>query len=144
MATDHIRDLLSRRAEPGEYEAIRAVWKTHSIAEDSRDLAGLISTLTEDCVYEVFPGGHSWRGHEGARAFYMTLLGAFPDIKFDLQNIVIGPQGVAEEAHVTGTHRGRWMDMEPTGEAVQFTVVIFFPWDPERKKFRGERVFFQR
>ena len=64
-----------------------------------------------------------------------------PDIVFELQNIVIGPQGVCEEADVTATHLGSWLGVEPTGERLEFRVVIFFPWDRERRLFRGERVY---
>jgi predicted ester cyclase len=136
----HVRDQLRKDMDPEAYRAIRELWKRHSIAEDARDLPGLISTLTEDCVYEVLPDGRRWTGHDGARAFYTELLTAFPDVVFALQNIVIGPQGVFEEAHVTGTHRAEWLGEAPTGEVVEFTVLIHFPWDAERRLFRGERV----
>ena len=135
-----VRDLLSLPVDPAEYEAIRALWKRHSIAEDQRDIAGLLSTLTDDCVYEIIGTEHVWQGHEGATRFYGGLLGAFPDIDFKLTNIVIGPQGVFEEADVTGTHEADWLDYKATGEHVDFGVVIFFPWDSERKLFKGERV----
>ena len=139
--TIDVRELLARDVTPELYREIRDLWKSHSIAEDRRDIAGLIATLTPDCVYEVFPDGGRWEGHAGATRFYLELLGAFPDIHFDLQTIVIGPQGVCEEARVTGTHRGKWLEREPTGQTVEFRVVIFFPWDPVQKKFAGERVF---
>jgi hypothetical protein len=135
-----VRELLERRITPGEYEEIRELWKRHSIAEDERDLPGLISTLTEDCVYEIAGTEHVWRGHEGAARFYAELLTAFPDIDFSLRNIVIGPQGVCEEADVTATHERDWLDEPATGEPVSFSVVIFFPWDPAARKFAGERV----
>ena len=142
MASERILELLRRPVDVDEYAEIRELWKTHSIAEDNRDLPGLISTLTEDCVYEVVPAGRSWRGHAGARSFYETLLGAFPDVKFDLTSIVIGPQGVCEEATLTGTHARDWLDFAATGRRVDFPVVIFFPWDRERGLFTGERVHF--
>jgi SnoaL-like polyketide cyclase len=129
------------RRTPERYDEIRELWKRHSIAEDARDLPGLISTLTEDCVYELRPGGERWEGHEGAARFYAGLLTAFPDIHFDLTDIVIGPQGVCEEARVTGTHRAAWLGHEPTGEQLTWNVVIFFPWDEERGLFRGEKVY---
>ena len=44
----------------------------------------MIATLTPACVYEVFPDGARWEGHAGATRFYTELLGAFPDIHFDL------------------------------------------------------------
>ena len=141
MASDRILELLRRPVDVDEYAEIRELWKTHSIAEDNRDLPGLISTLTEDCVYELVPNGPRWEGHEGAARFYTELLTAFPDIVFELQNIVIGPQGVVEEAIVTGTHSAKWLDNEPTGEKMTWRNAIFFPWDPESRRFKGERVY---
>jgi hypothetical protein len=136
-----VLELLDRRITPEAYEEIRGLWKRHSIAEDERDLPGLISTLTEDCVYELARTEHVWRGHEGAARFYTELLTAFPDIDFSLRNIVIGPQGVCEEADVTATHERDWLDQPATGGPVSFKVVIFFPWNPKARRFAGERVF---
>ena len=136
-----VRELIKRAIDPAEIEAIRELWKRHSLAEDGRDLPRLLSTLTEDCVYEIAGTPHRWEGHEGATRFYMSLLSAFPDIDFQLTDIVVGPQGVCEEAHVTGTHEGEWLGRAPTGERVEFDVVIFFPWDRERRLFRGEKVY---
>ncbi len=136
---ESVRELLTRGTD--EYEQIRELWKAHSLAEDSRSIPGLMATLTDDCVYELVQTGHRWEGHEGATRFYMGLLGAFPDIEFNLTHIVIGPQGVCEEAVVTGTHDAEWLGWAPTGETVTFRVVIFFPWDPAAKLFSGERVY---
>jgi steroid delta-isomerase-like uncharacterized protein len=136
-----VRDAIRLDPSASEHEEIRELWKKHSIAEDERDLPGLISTLTDDCVYELVQTGDRWERHEGAARFYMELLGAFPDIHFDLTHIVIGPQGVCEEADVTGTHEAAWLGFPPSGERLSWKVVIFFPWDPERHLFRGERVY---
>jgi hypothetical protein len=54
---------------------------------------------------------------------------------------VIGPQGVCEEADVSATHTAPWLGVEPTGEHVAWKVVIWFPWDQERRRFRGEKVY---
>jgi predicted ester cyclase len=135
-----VRELLRRPVDADEYETIRELWKRHSKAEDQRDLSGLLSTLTEDCVYEIVGTEHVWHGHEGAARFYTGLLGAFPDIDFQLTEIVIGPQGVCEEAEVTGTHEQDWLDYPATGERVEFRVVIFFPWNPSARLFTGEKI----
>ena len=141
MASERVLELLRREPAGGEYAAIRELWKRHSIAEEKRDLPGLLSTLTDDCVYELVQTGHHWEGHEGAAQFYGGLLGAFPDIDFELTDIVIGPQGVCEEADVTATHEGAWLGIEPSGERLAWKVVIFFPWESERRLFKGERVY---
>jgi predicted ester cyclase len=141
VSGEAIRDLLRLEIDADEYAEIRELWKRHSIAEDQRDLPGLIDTLTSDCVYELAGTSHRWDGHDGAARFYMQLLAAFPDIRFDLTNIVIGPQGVSEEANVTGTHEGDWLDVVASGERLTWAVVIFFPWDREQRRFRGEKVY---
>jgi predicted ester cyclase len=102
-----------------------------------------MATLTEDCVYTVVNKGVDWRGKPGATQFYQQLLTSFPDIHFDLQNIVIGPQGVFEEAFVTGTYESQWLDMPPpNGQRIEFAVTILFPWDPKQSLFSGERIYF--
>ena len=141
MSRDAIRELLRRDVTPELYDEIRELWKRHSIAEDNRDLPGLISTLTESCVYELVPTGTRWEGHEGAARFYTELLTAFPDIHFDLTRIVIGPQGVFEEADVTGTWKETWLGREPSGERIEFRTQILFPWDPQARLFGGERMY---
>jgi predicted ester cyclase len=138
---DDVLELIRRDPSPEEHDAIRELWKRHSKAEDARDLPGLLSTLTDDCVYELVQTGHRWERHEGAAQFYLGLLGGFPDIDFRLTDIVIGPQGVCEEADVTGTHEAEWLGIEPTHERLAWKVTIFFPWDRERRLFRGERVY---
>ncbi|MBI3740699.1 MAG: nuclear transport factor 2 family protein, partial [Chloroflexi bacterium] len=109
-----IQERLKWDITPELYEKIRRLWIKHSIAEDKRDLDGLIATLAPDCVYEIFPQGQRWEGHAGARAFYTELLTAFPDIKFSLTDIVIGPQGVIEVADATGTRKGVWLGAPAT------------------------------
>lgn len=134
---------LRRKVDPDEHQAIRQLWINHSSAEDARDIPGLMATLTEDCVYTIANHNLSWHGKEGATRFYQELLAAFPDVHFDLQHIVIGPQGVFEEAHVTGTYQSQWLDMPPPeGQPVEFDVIIVFPWNPDAQLFDGERIYF--
>jgi predicted ester cyclase len=138
-----VRDVIRLEPSVTEHEEIRELWKKHSIAEDERDLPGLISTLTDDCIYELVQTGHRWEGHAGATRFYTELLTAFPDIRFDLTDIVIGPQGVCEEADVSATQAAPWLGVPPppTGSRLEWKVVIWFPWDEERRLFRGEKVY---
>jgi predicted ester cyclase len=134
-------DLIRREADPAELAEIRELWKHHSIAEENRDLPGLLATLTDDCVYELIQTGHRWESHEGAARFYGGLLSGFPDIDFQLTHIVIGAQGVCEEADVTGTNEGEWLGIPASGLRLAWKVAIFFPWDAERRLFKGERVY---
>jgi predicted ester cyclase len=139
-----IRSRLGRPFDPVELRAIKRTWVRHSIAEDARDIDGLIATLAEDCVYEIVPTGQRWEGHAGARRFYEELFAAFPDNAFALTEIVIGPQGAFEVATLTGTNQGPWAGVPPSGLAVSLEVLILFPWDRDARRFSGERIWFDR
>ena len=130
--------------DPAEQRRIKKLWICHSIAEDRRDIDGLISTLAPDCAYEIVGTGLRWEGHEGARAFYTELFAAFPDNAFALSEIVIGPQGVFEVATLTGTNQGPWAGAPPSGLAVSLEVLVLFPWDAATRLFHGERIWFDR
>ncbi len=144
MTADDVRRRLGRVFDPSELRRIKRLWVRHSIAEDRRDIDGLISTLAPDCVYEVVPTRQRWEGHAGARRFYTELFGAFPDNAFALTDIVVGPQGVFEVATLTGTNLGPWAGTPPSGLPVSLQVLILFPWDPASQRFGGERVWFDR
>ena len=141
---DSIQARLGRSFDPVELRRIKRLWVRHSIAEDRRDIDGLVATLSTDCVYEIAVTGKRWEGHEGARAFYAELFAAFPDNAFALSEIVIGPQGVFEVATVTGTNVGSWAGVPPSGLAVALEVLILFPWDRRTGLFGGERIWFDR
>jgi len=91
-----VQERLNWPITPEVYPEIRRMWIAHSKAEDARDLPGLIDTLAPDCVYTLIPTGQRWEGHDGARQFSTSFLGAFPDVRFSMSDIVIGPQGVFE------------------------------------------------
>jgi predicted ester cyclase len=139
-----IRRRLARPFDPAELRRIKRLWVRHSIAEDARDIDGLVATLSPDCVYEIVPTGQRWEGHDGARQFYTELFGAFPDNRFALTEIVVGPQGVFEVATLTGTNQGPWAGAPPSGLPVALQVLILFPWDRAANRFSGERIWFDR
>jgi predicted ester cyclase len=142
LAAPSIRRRIAGGIDAVAYKRIRKLWIDHSRAEDARDLDGLIATLSETCIYEIIPTHQRWEGHAGARAFYTTFLGAFPDVKFNVFDIVIGPQGVTEFADMTATHLGPFAGLAPLGRALDTKIIIFFPWNKVAQKFDGEKVYF--
>jgi predicted ester cyclase len=141
---ESIQARLGRAFDPAELRRIKRLWVRHSIAEDRRDIEGLIATLAAKCVYEIVPTGQRWAGHAGARRFYTELFAAFPDNRFELTEIVVGPPGVFEVATLTGTNEGPWAGAPPSGLPVSLQVLILFPWDPATERFAGERIWFDR
>lgn len=139
-----VRERLGWPADPATHRRIRRLWQRHSIAEDRRDIDGLVATLAPDCVYEIVGTGLRWEGHAGARAFYTELFAAFPDNHFALTDIVIGPQGVFEAVVLEATHLGPFAGLEPSGRRVRLELAILFPWDPAPERFAGEQIFIDR
>src|SRR5262245_33463191 len=110
-----VRERLARRFDAPELREIKRLWVRHSIAEDRQDIDRLLATLTDECVYEIVPTGQRWHGLDGVRDFYTELFAAFPDNRFALSDIVIGPQGVFESARLTGTNLGSWAGVPASG-----------------------------
>ena len=120
MASDRILELLRRPVDADEYHEIRELWKTHSKAEDARDLPGLISTLTEDCVYEVMGTGASlyfdqeapdtlWLGQRGDSRIIARDAALLSDDAARLAIVPVGhPMGYQDafNAFVSDAYRG--------------------------------------
>ena len=139
-----VKERLAFPFDAAEQRRIKRLWVRHSIAEDRRDIDGLIATLAPECVYEIVGTGLRWEGHDGARAFYTELFAAFPDNRFALTDIVIGPQGVFEAVVLEATHVGPFAGLAPTGRHVRLELAILFPWDPGAQRFTGEQIFIDR
>jgi predicted ester cyclase len=141
---ESVRARLGWPADAVTHRRIRRLWQRHSIAEDRRDIDGLVATLAPECVYAIVGTDLRWEGHAGARAFYTELFAAFPDNRFALTDIVIGPQGVFEAVVLEATHLGPFAGLAPTGRPVRLELAILFPWDPETQRFSGEQIFIDR
>jgi predicted ester cyclase len=141
---ERVRQRLGWPAEPATHRRIRRLWQRHSIAEDRRDIDGLVATLAPDCVYEIVGTGLRWEGHDGARAFYSELFAAFPDNRFSLTDIVIGPQGVFEAVALDATHQAPFAGLDPSGRTVHLELAILFPWNRDAALFDGEQIFIDR
>lgn len=139
-----VNERLAFAFDPAEQRRIKRLWVRHSIAEDRRDIDGLIATLAPACVYAIVGTGLRWQGHAGARAFYTELFAAFPDNHFALADIVIGPQGVFESVVLEATHERPFAGLAATGRRVRLELAILFPWDPASQRFTGEQIFIDR
>lgn len=59
------------------------------------------------------------RGRDGVRIVVEAMRGAFPDLRYTIEDMVVGPGAVAVRATVRGTHRGDFFGLPPTGRAVE-------------------------
>ena len=107
LASERILELLRRPVDGDEYHEIRELWKPALDRRGQPRPAGAHLDAHRGLRLQGRRHRGALReGPDGAARFYTELLTTFPDIHFDLEYIVIGPQGVCEEARVTATHSG--------------------------------------
>ena len=63
-----VLELMRKDPDQAEFTEIRELWKEHSKAEDNRSIEGLLATLSEDCVYTVYPDESPGTGTRVRRA----------------------------------------------------------------------------
>jgi steroid delta-isomerase-like uncharacterized protein len=115
-----------------------------SIFEDRRALIQRMYDETNDGNVEILNellapnfvsyGGAGFQDLHGPEAFinlYRTFVAAFPDLKFDVQQIVVSDDNMAAVRGIqTGTHQGNFLGMVPaTGKHVAWTGTAIFKFD---------------
>lgn len=64
-------------------------------------------------------------GREGMKLLIRSFLEAFPDMRIMIHEIVGEPGRAAVRAEITGTHRGEWFGVAPTGRAFVLPIHEF-------------------
>jgi hypothetical protein len=137
---------------PEIYDEIRRAFLTHVQAEEvlfkpfdeatfQAQIAIMLSVFTEDCVMEIAQTGQRWEGKAAATEFYRIFLSSLIGMEWVPQAIVIGPQGVLDVANMTATVAKPFAGLTSVGAPVHLQWVIYFPWDRERRKFKGETIY---
>ena len=64
-----------------------------------------------------YPAGMD--GHDGLKRFHAALWDAFPDAELGVEDAVVEGDRAALRYRLTGTHRGRYLGVPPTGRAIE-------------------------
>jgi steroid delta-isomerase-like uncharacterized protein len=81
------------------------------------DIDKIDEILSEDFVEnEEFPGLSQDR--EGVKEFFRMLRSAFPDVRFQAEDVISEGELAAARYTMTGTHEGEFMGVPPTGKQV--------------------------
>jgi steroid delta-isomerase-like uncharacterized protein len=100
QATEASKALYRRLIEEG--------WNKHNLA--------LLDELYADCVY-YNPATGEIKG-EALKQFLASMLAAFPDIRFTIEDLVAEGDKVVTRWSGTSTHQGEFMGLAPTGKQV--------------------------
>jgi steroid delta-isomerase-like uncharacterized protein len=89
---------------------------------NARDLDGFCDCLAEDFVeHEEAPGLAPTK--DGVREFFTMYMAGFPDLRFEVEDMLASGDKVVARVRCTGTHRGEFMGMPATGRAVEVQLV---------------------
>ncbi|MDQ6910885.1 MAG: ester cyclase [Actinomycetota bacterium] len=76
--------------------------------------------------HQQLPGGEGRQGIRVAKAFLSMMRRAFPDYRFDIEDLVAEGDKVVARVTVSGTHRGEMMGLAPTGRRVRTSGIEVF------------------
>jgi steroid delta-isomerase-like uncharacterized protein len=89
---------------------------------NAHDIDAFGELLADDFVeHEELPAGGPNR--DGVKSFFRMQIAAFPDLAMIVEDVVDGGDKVVARGRFTGTHRGEFMGMPPTGRGVDVPLV---------------------
>jgi steroid delta-isomerase-like uncharacterized protein len=86
------------------------------------DIDGFGELLAEDFVeHEEMPGLEPSR--EGVKQLFHMYRAAFPDLRMDVQDVLVSGDKAVARVRATGTHKGEFMGMPATGRSVDVQLI---------------------
>ena len=86
------------------------------------DIDGFDDVIAEDVIeHEELPGLAPTR--EGIKDFFRMYISAFPDLRFEPEDVLISGDKVVARVRATGTHRGEFLGTPPTGKSVDVQLI---------------------
>ena len=95
------------------------------------DLRVAEELIAPDHIHHV--GGHELLGPDGVKGAVTWLRTAFPDLRFEIDDMISDGDRAALRWTASGTHLGPFDDLQPTGRRVEWTGADFF-------RLRGGRI----
>ena len=113
--------------------------RLHTESESRHEFDVTLATM-EHPRYEVIPIGEVHDGAQAVAAFYRELAQAFPDFRIELRTLYHAKDAVIAEVDFSGTHRGFWRGIPPTGRPVRYPFVAIHLFEGDRMLI--ERLYF--
>jgi len=111
----------------------------HVAAEARGDWAGALATFARP-RYEILATDETHDGSEAVARFYAESARAFPDLSFEMRAQHVAGDAVVAEVVFTGTQRGPWRGLPPTGRRVRYPMCNVFVFEQDR--LVCERMYF--
>jgi steroid delta-isomerase-like uncharacterized protein len=98
--------------------AVRRIYELISAG----DIDGFGALAADDLVeHDEIPGFPSTKA--GVMAMFRDYLAAFPDLQMIPEDVIVSGDKVVARVRMTGTHKGAFMGLAPTGRRVQAPLI---------------------
>jgi steroid delta-isomerase-like uncharacterized protein len=92
------------------------------------DIAGFGDLVADDFVeHQGGPGFPATK--EGTLDFFHAMLEAFPDLHMNVEDVIADGDKAVARVTTTGTHRGDFMGIAPTGSTVDMQLIDIMRFD---------------
>ncbi len=92
------------------------------------DIAGFGDLVADDFVeHQGGPGFPATK--EGTLDFFRALLEAFPDLHMNVEDMIADGDKTVARVTTTGTHRGDFMGIPPTGSTIDMQLIDIMQFD---------------
>lgn len=99
-------------------QAMRRIYELLSAG----DVDGFGALMTEDFIeHEALPG--LTPSKQGVLTFFRMYVAAFPDLRMVPEDLIAGGDKVVARVRATGTHRGSFIGMPPTGKSIDVHMI---------------------
>ncbi len=103
-------------------EQNKAIARRSYEALNQRNMDEVYEAVDPNIVDHSAPPGTP-QGVEGVRQWFAMLLGAFPDLRVTVEDIIAEGDRVVARVTAAGTHQGEFLGVSPTGKQVTFTWI---------------------
>jgi len=83
--------------------------------------------FSEDCVTHQLRSGvlaePARRGPQAVKEHVSGWLMSFPDLRFNIEQMIAEPDRVVSQLVMEGTHQGTWMGISPTGKRLHIRMI---------------------
>jgi steroid delta-isomerase-like uncharacterized protein len=101
------------------------------------DPEGIAVNLAEDVIWRDVALGMPLHGREALKAAARAYMTGFPDLHIEETSSTLAPPRLAQELTITGTHRGEFLGVPPTGRFTQNYAAVITTFDDDGMMIEG-------
>ncbi len=95
---------------------------------NKKNVGALDEFLTSNVVHHSLPPGVP-QDRDGFKQFVSVLLAAFPDLHITIEDMIAEGDKVVARATTSGTHKGEFIGIAPTGKQAKWTEIFIWRID---------------